>query len=56
MTGLSEAIAVGRIEVGENFSETIGFIAELDEDRRQETTCVLLGFIPKIKIEVSEGC
>jgi len=55
LTGLSEAISVGRIKIGENFSEMIGFIAQLDDNRRQKVPGILFRGVPEIKIEVCEG-
>jgi hypothetical protein len=54
LAGLSEAITVSRIKARENFGELIGFVAELDEDRGQQTTGILFGGIPEIKIEICE--
>jgi hypothetical protein len=55
MTGLSEAIAVSRIKTGEDFSETIGVIAQLYENRRQKAPDILFGGVPEIKIEICES-
>ena len=51
LTGLSGAIAVFRIAIGENFRVIVGFATELYEDGRQKATRILLASIPEIEVK-----